>query len=103
MQQSCGDDHHHVHRSFPNTGTIHTPGMLPTALNAYDATAQDLDAYVAAHDDLLLIFAAGDDGSLAIAGTVQSPAQAKNILSVGSVSNTFVSWSAGAGFFCFFV
>ena len=84
------------------TGTIHSAGMLPIDLNRYDATAQDLDAYVAANDDLLLIFAAGDDGTLSIGGTVQSPAQAKNILSVGSVSNTFVSWGAGASFHFFF-
>jgi len=58
----------------------------PTGCNAYSLSAYEVDAFMSKHPDFLVVFAAGNSGSLdgSIIGTVGSPATCKNCLSVGS-------------------
>jgi len=48
----------------------------------YSASARDVDAFAAAHPDMLIIFNAGNAGSLG-ASSVSAPGVAKNVLQVG--------------------
>jgi subtilisin family serine protease len=54
--------------------------------NDYDLYASSLDSFVHAHDDLLVLVAAGNDGTNG-EYTVGTPATAKNILAVGAVTS----------------
>ncbi len=53
--------------------------------NTYSATSEDVDAFVWAHPDLVVVFAAGNAGPAP--GTVASPSTAKNAISVGGTWN----------------
>lgn len=55
-------------------------GIPPTA--NYSASARDVDAFAAAHPDMLIIFNAGNAGSRG-ASSVSAPGVAKNVLQVG--------------------
>lgn len=57
--------------------------------NRYTAHASEIDAYVADHPDLVVIFAAGDHGTSSSNGldTVSSPGTCKNCITVGSTQS----------------
>ena len=58
----------------------------PTDCNSYSLSASEVDAFMNDHPDFLVVFAAGNSGSVdsSVIGTVGSPATCKNCLSVGS-------------------
>ena len=58
--------------------------------NIYDLYASSVDAFVHAHDDLLVLVAAGNDGTNG-EYTVGTPATAKNILAVGAVTSSLTT------------
>jgi len=58
--------------------------------NVYDLYASSMDAFVHAHDDLLVLVAAGNEGAKG-EYTVGTPATAKNILAVGAVTSAIVT------------
>jgi subtilisin family serine protease len=58
--------------------------------NTYDLYASSTDSFVYAHDDLLVLVAAGNDGTRG-EYTVGTPATAKNILAVGAVTNSIIT------------
>lgn len=58
--------------------------------NAYDLYASSTDSFVYAHDDLLVLVAAGNEGTRG-EYTVGTPATAKNILAVGAITNTIIT------------
>lgn len=58
--------------------------------NFYSFASAEVDQYTYEHDDLLVIFAAGNSGPFL--STVGEPATSKNSLSVGSSSNTRESY-----------
>lgn len=64
--------------------------------NSYSARERTLDAFVAAHRDFLVLLAAGNSGDGP--GSIESPATAKNIISVGATDSlspdTVVSFSS---------
>ena len=64
--------------------------------NSYSARERTLDAFVAAHRDFLVLLAAGNSGNQP--GTIESPATAKNVISVGATDSaspeTVVSFSS---------
>src|SRR3989475_1170789 len=53
--------------------------------NVYDVQARMVDAFVWAHPDMTILFAAGNAGSTA--GTIGTPATAKDVVSVGGAYN----------------
>ncbi len=53
--------------------------------NVYDVQARMVDAFVWAHPDMTILFAAGNAGSNA--GTIGTPATAKDVVSVGGAYN----------------
>jgi len=57
---------------------------------SYTFQSMEVDQYTYEHDDFLVVFAAGNAGP--VLGSVGSPATSKNCLSVGSSSNTRVSY-----------
>jgi hypothetical protein len=61
----------------------------------YDAFSSSLDQFTVDHDDMLIVFAAGNDGPGAY--TVGTPALAKNTLAVGATFNTFTNADVGLG------
>ena len=54
-----------------------------TKCNVYDSMAADTDRFVWDHEDFVVLFAAGNDGT-AGAGAVSTPATCKNCITVGS-------------------
>lgn len=58
--------------------------------NIYDLYASSLDSFVHAHDDLLVLVAAGNDGTKG-EYTVGTPATAKNMLAVGAVTSAITT------------
>ncbi len=73
---------------------IHTNSWGSTSnFGVYDSQAEELDAFVHTHRDLLICFAAGNDGidknadGQIDAGSVTPPGTAKNCLTVGACEN----------------
>ena len=73
---------------------IHTNSWgSPRNLGSYDSFSQQADEYMAAHPDMLLIFAAGNSGldtskdGRVDADSISSPGTAKNVLTVGASKN----------------
>lgn len=71
--------------------------------NVYDATAKEIDDFIYNNKDMLVLFAAGNDGLMATDGSVDTPATAKNVISVGAGmssiqalenSLSYVDWTA---------
>lgn len=56
----------------------------------YNAASADMDAFVAAHPDAVILFSVGNAGSL---GTISSLAQAKNVIAVGATFSGTDSWA----------
>lgn len=76
---------------------IHTNSWgNPEAMGIYDMEASQVDQFMWDHPDMLVLFAAGNDGVDADKdgridpGAVSSPATAKNILSVGASENLVI-------------
>ena len=65
---------------------IHSASWGIDSEGAYDAQCSEIDTYVWNHPDFLPVFSAGNSGS-AGAGTIGSPAAAKNVLAVGATQN----------------
>eukprot|EP00164_Ancoracysta_twista_P000510 GFYU01000680.1.p1 GENE.GFYU01000680.1~~GFYU01000680.1.p1 ORF type:complete len:1032 (+),score=235.00 GFYU01000680.1:179-3274(+) len=59
--------------------------------NRYDAPAREVDSFAYDHPDFLPVFGAGNNGERG-AGSIVSPATAKNALTVGAVQNAVESW-----------
>ena len=76
---------------------IHSASWGSSQKGKYTDDCQKIDEYVWKNPDFLPVFAAGNDGSAA--GTVGSPAAAKNVLSVGATQSTrsgsYGGWSSG--------
>ena len=64
---------------------IHSASWGARSKGAYDTDCQLFDTYVWEHADFLPVVACGNSGSGA--GTVESPAAAKNVLAVGATQN----------------
>jgi hypothetical protein len=58
-------------------------------VNAYTQMAREMDAFVADHEDFIIIVASGNTGPGP--GTVGSPATAKNVIAVGATFNSGAS------------
>jgi subtilisin family serine protease len=81
-------------KAYDSGARIHTNSWgSPRNLGAYDGFAQQVDEYMVAHPDMLVIFAAGNSGvdkdkdGRVDAGSVSSPGTAKNALTVGASKN----------------
>ena len=72
---------------------IHSASWGDDKDGAYDAQCADVDWYVWEHPDFLPVFANGNAGPGA--GTVDSPAAAKNVLAVGATQNLRTTPSMG--------
>lgn len=76
---------------------IHSASWGSSQKGEYTDDCQKLDEFVWQNPDFLPVFSAGNDGSGA--GTVGSPAAAKNVLSVGATqstrSGTYGGWPSG--------
>jgi len=70
--------------SYAAGARIHSNSWGSTATN-YDMMAMEVDEFMHAHDDFLVLVAAGNDGPMS--WSVGSPATAKNILAVGATEN----------------
>jgi hypothetical protein len=77
-------------------------GFTGTAARRYDTSAQEYDRIVrdaqsgvAGNQQLIMVFAAGNDGSAS--NTVGSPATAKNVITVGASENVRMTGSDGCG------
>jgi subtilisin family serine protease len=69
--------------------------------NKYDDGAQAVDKYVWENKDMLVLFAAGNDGqnAAAMTQTVGSPATAKSALVIGAQQSTYESFEEALTFF----
>ncbi|EKX33764.1 hypothetical protein GUITHDRAFT_90664, partial [Guillardia theta CCMP2712] len=67
-----------------------------SSTSAYTSTAQEMDQFIFDHDDFLILVAAGNSGPGA--GTIGSPATAKNILAVGAGANTLAAYQDYDGY-----
>ena len=72
---------------------IHSASWGNDTAGTYDVQCADMDRYVWEHPDFLPVIANGNAGSGA--GTVGSPAAAKNVLAVGATQNLRTSPSMG--------
>lgn len=80
--------------SYADGARIHTNSWgSPRNLGVYDAMAQQVDEFMWANPDFLILFAAGNSGvdenkdGKVDSGSISSPATAKNTLSVGASEN----------------
>lgn len=73
----------------------------PSVCNQYDAGARAVDDFVWKNRDMLVLFAAGNDGqnAAAMTQTVGSPATAKSAFVVGAQQSTYESWEEALTFF----
>lgn len=55
--------------------------------NRYDTQAQETDRFLHENDDMIVLFASGNEGAESSSGSVGSPATAKNVLTVGASMN----------------
>jgi len=85
--------------NVPGTSTLFGPGYDASARihsgswgafyngAPYSSFSQSFDEYASAFDDMLIVMAAGNDGSNDAMSTIGSPATAKNVISVGAGMN----------------
>lgn len=81
-------------KAYQAGARVHTNSWgNPRSLGAYDGFAQQVDEYMFANPDMLLVFSAGNSGVDANkdgridAASVSSPGTAKNVLTVGASKN----------------
>jgi serine protease AprX len=89
---------------YQNDGVrIHTNSWGTSANGVYTTLAADVDAFVWQYRDMLICFAAGNDGTDAAStgqvsdGSIGSPACAKNCIAVGASESSRPGFTAGAG------
>ncbi|MCK6685588.1 MAG: S8 family serine peptidase [Thermoanaerobaculia bacterium] len=70
-------------------------GAYNTDSQAYDGLVRDADSGTAGNQEMVIIFAAGNDGSGA--NTVGSPGTAKNVVTVGAAENVHSHATAAGG------
>jgi len=63
----------------------------------YDALVRDANPATPGNQEMIVVFAAGNSGASG-ANTVGSPANAKNVISVGAAENYRPTWSDGCGY-----
>lgn len=63
----------------------------------YDALVRDAGPTTPGNQEMLIVFAAGNSGAIG-PNTVGSPANAKNVISVGAAENYRPTWTDGCGF-----
>jgi subtilisin family serine protease len=56
--------------------------------NNYDSRASEIDQFVHEHDEMLIVYAAGNIGYISKDGTIGSPSTSKNVLAVGASHTT---------------
>lgn len=66
--------------------------------NVYDAMARNLDKFIYANPDFLVIFAGGNEGKLSDTGSVESPATSKNNIAVGAAMSSQAAWKASVAY-----
>ncbi|MCE9613742.1 MAG: S8 family serine peptidase [Lentisphaerae bacterium] len=87
------DLHDLFHEAYTNGARIHSDSWGAAVGGRYDTEAVQCDTYMWQHPDMLLVFAAGNDGIDADANGVidldsmGSPATAKNLLCVGATES----------------
>ena len=74
-----------VRRLTSNSWGADSAGAYNSESQAYDQLTRDASSTTAGNQEMLHVFAAGNAGSGA--GTVGTPATAKNVLSVGATEN----------------
>ncbi|MCQ4166758.1 S8 family serine peptidase, partial [Tahibacter harae] len=91
-----GNPYHAANTAYSNGARLHSNSWGGGCVNqlgqyisgctvTYDAQARDADNVTRDRSDLVLLFAAGNDGSIAPAGyNVGSPGNAKNVITVGA-------------------
>lgn len=88
-----------LQQAFDAGARVHTNSWGSPAEGAYTDTSRAVDAFVWQHPDLLVLFAAGNDGAdhnrdgLIDEGAVGAPGTAKNCLTVGATENARPSTS----------
>ncbi|MFP6563064.1 MAG: S8 family serine peptidase, partial [Myxococcota bacterium] len=82
-------------RISTNSWGADVEGVYTTSAQLYDSLTRDAQSSVGGNQELLFIFANGNDGSSS--GTVGSPATAKNVLSVGASETSNPDASNGDG------
>lgn len=91
-----------IHSNSWGAGCVGFFGCVANCTMTYDQEARDADSVMADNDDLLMVFAAGNDGTDCPNGNnIGSPANAKSVLAIGgngrgvSGNNTYTSSSRG--------
>ena len=80
---------------------IHSDSWGGAGNGAYTTMAREADEFLWEHDDMLIVFAAGNDGrdananGIVDAGSVASPGTAKNVLTVGASESDRPAGSGG--------
>ncbi|HTM30604.1 MAG TPA: CARDB domain-containing protein [Vicinamibacterales bacterium] len=80
-------------QAFDDGARIHSDSWGSAVNGAYTADAENTDAFVWTHRDMALLFSAGNEGvdvdgdGQVDAGSVGSPATAKNVIAVGASEN----------------
>jgi hypothetical protein len=83
-------------RITSNSWGASTYGEYTTDDQEYDALVRDAQPDVPGNQEMLIVFSTGNDGPDTASTT--SPANAKNIISVGAAENYRPTWTDGCGF-----
>jgi hypothetical protein len=81
------------HQTYTNGARVHSDSWGAAVAGRYDSEAQDCDQHTWDYPDMLLVFAAGNDGvdgnsdGVVDLDSMGSPGTAKNILTVGASEN----------------
>lgn len=95
MLQPAFDDGARLHSNSWGNAFPAYPQLPPYATGQYGGHAHDVDDFMFHNPEMLVLFAAGNDGD--VMASVSAPGVAKNILSVGATSNTNQSWVDNLG------
>ena len=74
-------------KAYDNTGSRIHSASWGTIDSTYSSTASSFDDYISSNDDLLLVVAAGNYGSVNSTRNLASPGTAKNVLTVGATDS----------------
>jgi len=89
------------YQGYTSNARIHTDSWGSSVAGAYDANSQSADQFMWDIRDMLVLFAAGNDGTdsnsngVIAATSVGSPATAKNVLTVGAAESKRPAGSGG--------
>jgi hypothetical protein len=99
-------------QTYTNGARIHSDSWGASTFGEYTDNSRQADEFMWNHKDMLIVFAAGNDGSdfdkngVIDSGSLASPASAKNVLTVGAAENARAPGSGGrtsnswAGYTC---